>query len=226
MVVRAVVFDLDGTIVNSPELQRQAYNSVLERYSINLSEDDWRDTHNGLTSVQIWEKVRDSYKLGEGLDITSLNQERREIYKQMVREGHLTEIGGFSSFYTWLQDLVDDKVPILIATNGHPESVEASLGSLGLLGEIKYYSIHHLNSGDKKELYIHMGKELGVSPLNFLVFEDSPSGSRVAKSVGAQHVVINSNSLDPEVFSSASLVVDDYKEPHLRVLVRDLLQKD
>ena len=220
MVLEAIIFDLDGTIVNSPEVQWYAFNDYLKQFNIQISWADWINKYLGEKSETIWKAVFREHKIS--VDIEKAQKERRENYRRLVKEGKLKEINGFSKFFHWLNTTFSPPIPIVIASNGHPSSIETSLEAIGYLDRIKYYSAEQGSSKISKErLLSTVVKDLQVSPNSCLVLEDSSLGATAAKKIGITVIIINSSHL-PEDNFEANLIVDDYTDPILYTYVRNL----
>ena len=101
MVLEAIIFDLDGTIVNSPEVQWYAFNEYLNQYKVQISWSDWIHKYLGEKSESIWESIIDKYNLS--IDIGVAQKVRRANYSRLVEEGKLKEINGFFKFFNWLK---------------------------------------------------------------------------------------------------------------------------
>ncbi|MHA2203477.1 MAG: HAD family hydrolase [Candidatus Hodarchaeales archaeon] len=213
MVLEAIIFDLDGTIVNSHEVHWYAFNDYLKQFNIQISWIDWINKHLGEKSEVIWENVVGKHKIAINIDKAQV--ERREYYRRLVSEGKLKEINGFSKFFDWLKTTFKPPISTVIASNGHPSSIETSLEAIGYLHHIKYYSAEcgsHKISKDR--LLIKVVKDLQVTPQNCLVLEDSSLGATAAKKNGIKVIIINSSHL-PESDFEANLIVDDYTDPML-----------
>lgn len=221
MVLEAIIFDLDGTIVNSHEVQWYAFNDYLKRFNIQISWIDWINKFLGEKSEAIWEGVLEKHNIV--FNINEAQKERREKYYQFVIGGKLKEINGFSEFFNWLKKTLLPPIPIVIASNGHPSSIETSLKAIGYLHRIKYYSAEQSTPKISKDhLLSSVAKDLQVSPKNCLVLEDSSLGALAAKKNGMTVIIINSSHL-PEAHFEVNLIVDDYTDPILFSYMKKLM---
>ena len=218
MVVEAIIFDLDGTIVNSPEVQWYAFNDYLKQFNIQISWGDWINKFLGKKSEAIWNAVISEHKVS--IDIAEAQQERRANYYRLVKKGKLKEISGFSKFFHWLKATCSPLLPIVIASNGHPTSIDISLKAIGYSDRIKYYSAEQGSKKISKERLIRsVVKDLQVNPKNCIVLEDSSLGATAAKKIGISVIIINSSNLSTDNFE-ADLIVDDYTDPALFSFVK------
>ncbi len=220
LVLEAIIFDLDGTIVNSPEVQWYAFNDYLKQFDVQISWANWTNNYLGERSEAIWKAVFSEHNIIA--DIDTAQKERRANYRRLVNEGKLKEIKGFSKLFKWLKATLSPALPIVIASNGHPSSIETSLKAIGYFDRIKYYSAEqHSSKITKDRLLSLVAKDLQVSAKNCLVLEDSSLGAAAAKTIGMTVIAINSSNLQEENFQ-ANLVVKDYTDPVLFSFIRHL----
>lgn len=220
MALEAIIFDLDGTIVNSPEIQWDAFNDYLKQFNVQISWADWTNHYLGEKSEAIWHAIFNKHSIVA--DLAMAQKERRAKYRRLVNEGKLHEIKGFSKFFNWLKATISPAIPIVIASNGHPSSIETSLKAIGYLDRIKYYSAEHGSLKITKDHLLSLVvRDLQVSAKNCLVLEDSSLGAAAAKELGMKVIAINSSNLQEGSFQ-ADLVVKDYKDPALFSFVRHL----
>ncbi len=213
LVLEAIIFDLDGTIVNSIEVQWYAFNEYLKQFDIQISWYDWTRVYLGKKPRTIWEAVIEKHNLD--INFEEAQKIRRAIYNRLVKEGKLREIRGFSVFFNWLKTSLSSSIPIVIASNGYITSIETSLRRIGYLNQIDFYSA---SSGPKKmtkekllRLIVH---DLEVNSKNCLILEDSPLGAIAAKKNGMKVIIVNTSNLPKNDFD-VNLIIDDYTSPEL-----------
>ncbi|UCE15205.1 MAG: HAD family phosphatase [Candidatus Heimdallarchaeota archaeon] len=221
--IKAIIFDLDGTIVNSHIVQWQAFNEYLQQFKVEISWISWTTDHLGKKSEEIWRRVCSEHNIS--IDVEKAQKERRLIYQNLVREGKLREISGFTPFFTKLKKIFPSTIPIVIASNAHPSGIEASLKAINYSGRIKYYSSEAYPSiSSKYDLLQLVAKDLQVSTKSCLIFEDSPHGAAAGKRNGSTVIIINSSNLPRECFNTP-LIVDGYTDPNLLSYVQQLSEK-
>ncbi|MFW9993470.1 MAG: HAD family hydrolase [Candidatus Odinarchaeota archaeon] len=221
MVIKGIVFDLDGTIINSEVLQYKAFNKYLQNHdeAYSISWEDWRTKYIGRLSPDIMNDLLKQFSINVSLD--AAQRDRRLYYQEMVENGQLEVMHGFPEFFEWIKSL---DLPYMIITNSHPTGVELSLRSIGLWGEIAILTsndtVHHKPD---PRAFIEASKLINVVPDECLIIEDHPDNIKSAKKLGAVTIAINTESNGIHAFSEADLIVENYLDPRLRTFISNRL---
>ncbi len=174
--IKAIIFDLDGTVTNSELLHRQAFNILLKKYNVSITKKQWQTIFVGAGSRFIAQWHIRKYKLPEDLD--DFVDQRRRKYQELLKKHPLKPVIGFRRFYAALQK---KSYKIAIASSGHRSNVLASLRAIGLSG-IPVVGIEQVHfRKPNPEIFLKTAKMLGVAPKECVVFEDSVPGITAAK---------------------------------------------
>ena len=174
--IKAIIFDLDGTVTNSELLHRQAFNILLKKYRLSITNKQWQNIFVGAGSRFIAQWHIQKYKLPEDLD--DFVDRRRRIYQELLKKHPLKPVAGFMKFYIALKK---QRYKIAIASSGHRSNVLASLRAIGL-SRIPVVGIEQVHfRKPNPEIFLKTAKMLGVKPSQCLVFEDSVPGITAAK---------------------------------------------
>ena len=122
--VENILFDFDGTIVDSPKLHEKSFiNTLLENYPSLISLFNYTSVM-GLSTPRVFESLGLTAEVSQ-----KLTKIKREKYLEMVSEGHLNLMPGASEFLSYAK-LGAKKV--ILATSGAGASVISALQSLNL----------------------------------------------------------------------------------------------
>ncbi|MHA1448093.1 MAG: HAD family hydrolase [Candidatus Hodarchaeales archaeon] len=222
MVIKGIIFDLDGTIVNSEYVQFLAFEKYLKSsFGKILPWDDWLNKYRGKTSPEIMNGFKSVY--GITFDIDEGNRIRRGFYRDLVEQGRLEIIPGFQEFYNWIKS---KNIASIIATNSHSSGVELTLRATGL-DDMNFLSIEDFNDfGHFKP--DHRAFELAAERMGLLikecaVFEDYPANISSAKEAGAVTVAIASEKEQGIHYNEADLIIKDYHDERLKPYISSLL---
>lgn len=79
--IKVIIFDLDGLLVDSQPLQYKAYNQVFTDYGYPLSEQDWYQWIHQSLSPKEWIEIHQL-----PLELEVIRSEKKEIYDQLIRD--------------------------------------------------------------------------------------------------------------------------------------------
>ena len=183
--IRAVIFDLDGLLVDSEPAQIAAWERYLARYGHALDPVLLRDMF-GL-------RVRDSARLIQahyGLpgSVDDVLAGRDAIFFELLR-GNVRPMPGALAL---IERLRQTDLRLGLATSGHRRYVDTVLAELGLTGAFAAEV-----TGDDVErgkpapdIYLAAARALGVDPAACVALEDAPKGIASAKAAGMRCLAV------------------------------------
>ena len=181
----AVIFDCDGTLVDSMPAHFDSWCDALAKYGAGgVLREDVFFAMGGRPSRDIVMEINDLY--GCKLDPEAIALAKREAY--FKRLGSITLIDEVAAFAQSLRG----KVPMAIASGSNRQVVEKTLQLLG----VSDWFDEVVTSDDVAEgkpapdVFLHAAKLLGVTPLKCLVLEDAAPGILAAQRAGMQVVAI------------------------------------
>jgi HAD superfamily hydrolase (TIGR01509 family) len=209
--VRAVVFDLDGLLINSEDLYEQAGETVLRRrgktYDAAL-----REQMMGRPVVDAIQLMIDCHSLPDTLE--SLMCECKDVLEALMAKS-LATMPGVESF---LDDLQAADIPIAVATSATPEYAEYTLNRLDLKRRFRFI----LTAADIRrgkpdpDVYLLAAERLGIKPSQMMVLEDSANGCRAAVTAGAYTVAVPNRHTRDHKFDGVALIADTLADPRIR----------
>jgi beta-phosphoglucomutase family hydrolase len=203
---KAVIFDLDGTLIDNNSFHRQTWEKYLEKIGKKISEEEFNANLNGRTN-------EDAIKYIFGKDISSeeslkhtLDKEAlyREIYKPFIKP-----VAGLIDF---LEKLKSKNIPMAIATSGIQPNIDFMFENIPIK---KYFETvvnsSHIKKGKPDpEIYLKVASLLNILPKNCLVFEDAAVGIKSAKAAGMKVIAV-ATTQPKEELAEADMIVEDYK---------------
>ena len=176
-----LIFDMDGTILDTEPTHRQAWNEVLGRYGMRFDE----QAMVGLNGSPTWRIAQAIIELNQAdLDPHRLAQEKTQAVKAMlldsVRPLPLIEV-----VKAW-----HGRRPMSVGTGSESAVAEALLAHLGLR---HYFSAvvaadHVVNHKPAPDTFLLCAERMGVAPEKCVVFEDADFGLQAAKRAGMDAV--------------------------------------
>ncbi len=214
MTAAALLFDLDGTLVDTDHLHHAAFVTILGERERALTLAEYRTHIMG----QANDAILDRYFPGEGQAVL----DRKEGMFRESLAASVTPVAGIHALLDWAEAT---GVGCAVVTNAPRANAVAMLDAAGLAERLPLLII-----GDECERakpdpapYRAAMAALGVTPSRSVAFEDSRSGLRAARGAGA-HVFGMTTGLSPEELLQAGAheVIDDFTAPALRACLEQI----
>ncbi len=207
---KAVIFDLDGTVVDSMWMWKQIDIDYLARFGIEMPE-DLQSCIEGMSFTETAVYFKERFGINDELDEIkkSWNDMAWDIYENRVRLKP-----GVKEFLT---ELKKRGIKTGIATSNSKELVKVVLDKQDIA---KYFDAVHTSCEVKKgkpapDIYLLVAERLGVSPAECLVFEDIMQGIAAGKNAGMQVCAVDddfSKEYRAEKAEAADYFIYDYTE--------------
>lgn len=216
----ALIFDVDGTMAETEELHRRAFNECFARFCL-----DWTwDTDLYARLLRITggkERIAhfiDEYRRGQetlsAADIVELHSMKNRRYAELLADGHCPLRPGVADVIE-LAKLRGQR--LAIATTTSRSNVDALLSPV--MGKTWPDVFHAVVAGEDVErkkpapdAYFKAVESLGLPAQACLAFEDSRNGLLAAQAAGVPVVITRSMYFGDEDFEGAFAVVDDLAE--------------
>jgi len=225
--LRAVVFDVDGTLVDSERHgHRVAFNRAFEAFDLPYRWDE--DLYGELLHTTGGQRRIDGYLAGQGVGeaeraelAPALHRRKTEILEQMVDDGAIEVRRGAARL---LDELGAEGVVRAVGTTGSRRWVERLLRRM--LAEVTWEVIvagdDVTNRKPHPEVFVTAVEKLGLDgPDEMVVVEDSAEGLEAARAAGlCCVVVVNGYTADHEL-AGADLVLDGFGDPGAPAKVLD-----
>ena len=181
--VKGVVFDMDGTLVDNMEFHKQAWFDFLARYEISITEEEFHEKNIGIITEIIPKFFPGKLSATE---IITLGLEKESVYRNLYRS-HIQALPGLDFF---LQTLSNSNVSMALATAADKGNIDFTIDALGIRS---YFSAitgsEEVTHGKPHpDVYLKSAAKLKLKPTECVAFEDTPSGIRSALAAGMQVV--------------------------------------
>lgn len=215
MKFKAVIFDVDGTLVETEELHRAAFNLTFKNWNLNWK---WNKSiytelltvSGGIERLKYYQSqifCKNEYL--NDRDIRCLHEEKTYRYNQSLANTNLMLRPGVANLVARAQE---KKIKLAIATATSRKNVDALVRntwgtSVQAVFDVVATSEDVSNKKPSPEVYKIVLARLSIEARHCIAIEDSLNGLRSAKSAGLKTIIIPSVYTSNDNFSSADLVL-------------------
>jgi pseudouridine-5'-monophosphatase len=213
---RAVVFDLDGLLIDTEWAFAEAASRILARRGLTL-EPAFFATMMGAPARDALPRFREQYRISESLE--ELAAEYREAFTALFAGRHPPLMSGAAALIARLES---KGIPKAIATSSSSKYVDAVFGPHGLSDRFAFIlTCDDVTYGKPHpEIYALAAKRLALPPAQVVVLEDSVNGLRAAKAAGCRCVVVPHDQTPRDQLAGADLVARSLDDPRLWEMLR------
>jgi HAD superfamily hydrolase (TIGR01509 family) len=205
----AIIFDHDGTLVDTETPDYLACKMLCEEIGASLALEYWAEKivgrtdgyddffedilvvhRNGFTKVDMWDRLRELWRVT--LEGVVLMPGVERLLPQLHTAGY----------------------PLAVATAANRSWTDRWLGRFNLSGYFQVVATRDdvVNNKPAPDVYLFAAKQLGVQPERCLVFEDSVAGMNAAKAAGMTVVAVPSQVTRVLNFSQAHDIIENLEQ--------------
>jgi HAD superfamily hydrolase (TIGR01509 family) len=201
--IRGLIFDFDGLILNTEEAEYVAWEEIFQSHGAHLPVADWA-LSMGIPAdefdvIGIFEQAT-----GKRCDGRALKMQAHSRFHELLAQ-ETPRLG----VKEYLQSARDNGLPVALATSSNRSWVEEHLKRLDLW---HYFSVL-CTAEDVQwvkpdpELFLLAARRLGMKPGETIVFEDSPKGIQAARAAGCYCVAVPHRLSNLDSHDSADRVI-------------------
>ncbi len=217
MSVKALIFDFDGTIVDTETPEFESWRLEYAVFGVELPLELWA-TLVGTTTPGAFEPYSWlESKIGKALDREPLRARRRAVMMDLIAAERPRP-----GIEDWLAGGRERGLNLAVASASRRPWVEQHLTNVALIDRFDY-----LATGDQVErpkpapdVYLLAARKLGIAPHEAIVIEDSRHGVAAAKAAGMFTIAVPNPMTAGLDFSEADLRIDSLAELDLAEAIR------
>ncbi|WP_445635291.1 HAD-IA family hydrolase [Nostoc sp. DSM 114161] len=217
----AILFDLDGTIVNSDPIHYRAWKEMLLSFSIEIDEKFYKSKISGRLNPEIVRDILPQLSLTEG---EKFADEKEAYFRKLASD--LQPLSGFSELLAWTQT---HHLKRALVTNAPRLNAEYMLEVLGIKEAFHTIVLADDCIAGKPDPapYQVALNNLRIHAEEAIALEDSPSGIRAAVGANIRTIGIASTH-NPQLLQEvgAFMAIPDFTDLQLWTLLNSLIEPD
>ncbi len=184
--IRAVLFDLDGTLTDTEKYYQIAWPKALEHFGYTVPEGfplELRSLGRPFAPARFKEVF------GDDFDYTEVREYRKSLVEELIRENGIPLKPGAKEILKWLRG--NGILTALVTANNYPRA-ERYLKKIDLFDYFDKIICANMVSQGKPapDIYAYACKELSLDPSETFAVEDSPNGVSSAYGAGCNVIMI------------------------------------
>ncbi|RYZ00443.1 MAG: HAD family phosphatase [Chitinophagaceae bacterium] len=206
---RAVLFDMDGVLVNSEPLYWEMNRAFFRELGGEVSFEEY-GAFIGISATTMWQTLKNRF--GWEQPIESLKAAERDRKHAALSAAPLSPIAGIPHL---LAQLRREGYRVGLASSSLRRNIDLVLDRLAIAA-----SFDTIVSGEEvlhgkpaPDIFLEAARRVGADAADCLVIEDSRNGVAAAKAAGMCCVGYQNPSSGPQDLSAADLVIDDFGSP-------------
>lgn len=191
--VKTVIFDMDGTLLDTEGLHAQSISFVVEKFTGKVIKKELiEEDYLGMCDEDVYGHMIEKAILKSSLTVDDFLEEKNKALLLLISNAKECEYY-FDEIKTFLKDLKNKNLTLAIVSASQNIIVDAFVKKLGLdeIMENTWGREDCEKSKPNPDPYLKAFEKLNVNAEDVLIFEDSPTGLMAAKSSGANVIKAN-----------------------------------
>jgi beta-phosphoglucomutase family hydrolase len=197
----AVIFDMDGVLVDNARFHERAFAEYFSRYGTILAPEMFGRGNAELMAELFPNESEERHReLADG----------KEAYYRQIYAPHIKPVAGLTEL---LKELKHNGIPVAVGSSAPVENIDFVLDTLRIRDYFDAVVVAAMVQRAKPapDIYLKSAELLNTKPENCLVFEDAMAGIEAARSAGMKVAGV-ATSLPKERLTETDMIINDFTE--------------
>lgn len=208
--IKAVIFDMDGVIIDSEPLHHKVFKEYTHsKFGLTISDEEY-NRFIGTTNHHMYSILKEKYNLKEDL-ITLIEEYEEKCLEFLLSRTTEKPIHGVDVL---IKNLHQNKIKLALASSSPKKSINIVLDMFDMnkFFDVKVSGQEVGNSKPAPDIFLRAAELLNICPKECLVFEDSRNGVAAAKAAGMQCIAFYNPNSGQQDLSRADKIIESFAE--------------
>lgn len=213
--LEAVIFDMDGVIVDTEPVYFRAINGFLNQFGLSIDK-KYNEKFFGVSSYDAWSVMKKDFGLND-YSVEQCVQGMMQKRDQIIKEEGYVPIEGTISL---IKELHEAGIPLAVASSSALKDIEAVTRSFDIrscLKDIVSGVDECENAKPFPDVFLKAAGKLGIRPDRCLVIEDSDNGVLAAKRAGMKVIGYRNPDFGNQALENADYIVKTMEDVNLKL---------
>lgn len=217
---KALLFDLDGTLIDSEFFHFECWNEILEEFDVALTYEDWLQTYAGVPMPANAARLVEKYNIST--PIAQIIEQREKLTLERLKTKDVNLMPHVADVLEYFHQ---KNLTLALVTSSPRQDVEAVFerNGLGKFFKLIITRTEVAKSKPDPESYLVCVEKLGLQKEDCLVFEDTINGVKSAKAAGLTCFAIQSNTDEHHKLTIADKLFLDFNEVKTHLVEQGLI---
>jgi len=213
--LKAIIFDMDGVLIDTPKFVWESFRILLSKYGANITNEQTKK-YLGMSLKDQLVLLRRDFKIKEEIDVAEFGKKSFKIQLEMMKD----KIGPNEILTNFLKQARDNEIKLAVATSSLKERAHTLLDLLEIKEEFDTIVTAEdiANHKPAPDQFLKATEILQIAPENCVVIEDAPNGIEAAKKGNIKAVGLITSMQPAENLNDADLIINSLSELTLEKL--------
>lgn len=207
MTDKAVIFDMDGVLIDSEPAYLEMNLKMFERFGIKMDDENYK-TLVGMPSVPMWKLLKEKYDLKN--DVSDfIHYEKKRMLEILDSDIITKPVDGISEL---IETLENNNIKLSVASSSAKDNVNFVLEKLKIKDKFEFIISGEevINGKPSPDIFLKVSDHFNVSSAYCFVIEDSANGIKAANSAGMKSLGFTNNGTNKQDLSDAQIIINAF----------------